>query len=670
MKRMRVLFLIVVVFCSLAVKGQLNTERVMTIGRNALYFEDYVLSIKYFNMVIGVRPLLSEPYFYRGLAKYYLDDFNGASEDLTLSIERNPYVSNCYQLRGLCRVKMEQYDSAEVDFRNALRFQPQNIGYWNNLILVTMQQERWNDAELLLDSLNVISPRNADVYLMRTQVSVKKGDTLVALKWADEAVLFDKYSSNVYSVRANLLSMKGEYEAAEKDMDRAIELMPGLSNNYINRALIRFYRGNLRGAMSDYDMALDVDSDNLLGYYNRGLLRFEVGDDNRAIEDFDKVLEIDKENTLARFNRALLRDRTGDLKGAIEDYSVVINEYPNFVYGYQCRAAARKKTGDVKGASEDETWLLKKQIEQYNNAHSGKQDTLVADKSKTRKRSDKNVRNYNKIVIADDENAKKYVTAYRGKVQNRKIDVQLEPMFVVSYYEKPHELNDNIRYYKPLEDINERNFFPYWVLLTNNERALSENEVQRHFDDMNMRSKYITEAPEDMSHRVSRALDFCLVQDFASALDDLTAALAMDGDLWLVYFMRATVRYKLLESESFNGNSERQDILFGGKNRNELPNLDYHLVKNDLTHVINIMPDFSYAYYNRGNVFTKLGDFKSAVIDYGEAIKIDNNFAEAYFNRGLSLIYLGKTSEGIADLSKAGELGLYSAYSIIKKFKE
>ena len=35
--------------------AQINTERVMTIARNALYFEDYVLSIQYFNQVINAR---------------------------------------------------------------------------------------------------------------------------------------------------------------------------------------------------------------------------------------------------------------------------------------------------------------------------------------------------------------------------------------------------------------------------------------------------------------------------------------------------------------------------------------------------------------------------------------------------------------------------------------
>ena len=41
--------------------AQLNTDRITAIGRNALYFDDYVLSIQYFNQVIKLKPYLSEP---------------------------------------------------------------------------------------------------------------------------------------------------------------------------------------------------------------------------------------------------------------------------------------------------------------------------------------------------------------------------------------------------------------------------------------------------------------------------------------------------------------------------------------------------------------------------------------------------------------------------------
>ena len=48
--------------------AQINTDHVMMMGRNALYYEDYVLSIQRFNMVINAKPFLAEPYFFRGLA--------------------------------------------------------------------------------------------------------------------------------------------------------------------------------------------------------------------------------------------------------------------------------------------------------------------------------------------------------------------------------------------------------------------------------------------------------------------------------------------------------------------------------------------------------------------------------------------------------------------------
>ena len=55
---------------------------------------------------------------------------------------------------------------------------------------------------------------------------------------------------------------------------------------------------------------------------------------------------------------------------------------------------------------------------------------------------------------------------------------------------------------------------------------------------------------------------------------------------------------------------------------------------------------------------------------YSVIIELNPNFAEAYFNRGLTRIFLGNNKQGIADLSKAGELGIVSAYNVIKRFTD
>jgi tetratricopeptide (TPR) repeat protein len=74
-------------------------------------------------------------------------------------------------------------------------------------------------------------------------------------------------------------------------------------------------------------------------------------------------------------------------------------------------------------------------------------------------------------------------------------------------------------------------------------------------------------------------------------------------------------------------------------------------------------------YYNRANVYVQRNDLPHAIDDYSHAIILDQHLAEAYYNRGLTFMSLQRNSEAVSDLSKAGELGLYTAYSIIKKIQ-
>ena len=100
---LRLVACLTLLLCGNAMHAQINTDQVLNIGRNALYFEDYILSIQYFNQVIAAKPYLAEPYFFRAVAKINLEDYRGAEEDATLCIERNPFITDAYQVRGVAR---------------------------------------------------------------------------------------------------------------------------------------------------------------------------------------------------------------------------------------------------------------------------------------------------------------------------------------------------------------------------------------------------------------------------------------------------------------------------------------------------------------------------------------------------------------------------------------
>jgi tetratricopeptide (TPR) repeat protein len=68
------------------------------------------------------------------------------------------------------------------------------------------------------------------------------------------------------------------------------------------------------------------------------------------------------------------------------------------------------------------------------------------------------------------------------------------------------------------------------------------------------------------------------------------------------------------------------------------------------------------------NTYVKLKDYPSAIEAYTEAIRREPDMPEAYFNRGVVYILHGNVESGLADLSRAGEMGLYQAYSLIKKY--
>ena len=149
----KAILLFIFQLCSLAMFAQINTDRVLTIGRNALYFEDYVLSIQYFNQVIKSKPWLAEPYFYRAVAKINLDDYKGAEEDCTLCLERNPFLVQAYYARGIARQSQEKFDEAIEDYRKGLEFKAEDRQMLVNMAVANIQKKDFKEAEKVFDEL-------------------------------------------------------------------------------------------------------------------------------------------------------------------------------------------------------------------------------------------------------------------------------------------------------------------------------------------------------------------------------------------------------------------------------------------------------------------------------------------------------------------------------------
>jgi len=688
--RKKVILLFLLFINSLWVFGQINTDRVLTIGRNALYFEDYVLSIQYFNQVIKSKPWLAEPYFYRAVAKINLDDFKGAEEDCTLCLQRNPFYVQAYYARGIARQSQEKYDEAIEDYQKGIEFRPGDRQMLINMAVAYLQKEDYDGAEETFDVLMGAFPNYAMNYLTRGAMYLEKGDTISALQDYNKSIELDPYYASSYGNRALVYFQMKNYDDALVDLNEAIRLNTREGGFYINRGLVRYYMNDLRGAMSDYDQVINMGGQNLIARFNRGLLRAQVGDSNRAIEDFDVVIELEPENYIAYYNRALLRFETADYLGAIKDFDVVLAQYPNFTPGYYSRAEAKRRTGDSVGADRDRWTAFQKEEEGASEKGQDNSSSASNDSQddKTREESDKNINKFNRLVVYDKEEESKsqYRSEIRGRVQDKNVRVDIEPLFILTYYEKPDAVKRMVYYDQLLEDYNRQMILSRKLLLTNQEAALNEDQVTMHFTSVNNYSAQLDTNPNDINAYFGRAIDYMLVQDFSEALLDFDRVVAIDPSFVMAYFNRAAVRYKQLEymlsqvNESNDLHTLSTQINIGAYPQLENQQIEsrqtlnenkrayeQEMIIRDYDMVIKLNPDFVYAYFNRGNLRCAQHDFRAAIQDYNDAILRDPEFAEAYFNRGLARLSLGDADRGVADLSKAGELGIISAYSIIKR---
>lgn len=639
-----------------SISAQLNTDRITTIGRNALYFDDYVLSIQYFNQVIKLKPYLSEPYLLRAIAKIQLGDYTGAELDCNAAIERNPFQPGAYYTRGYIYLQTNQLEKAKNDFSEALIFAPENKTY------IAMRADvlaGLKEYELALDDINRLlhrEPKSAALHFEKGTICLRRGDTICAQNAFIKATEYDSQNPANWSALGLVQLMQDNQDEALISLSKSIDYGSKWAGDYINRGIIYYRIHNYRSALADYDKAITLSPNDAQCYYNRGVLRQELGDYNRALEDFTRAINIAPDQIEIYYQRGLVQLQLRQWQEALEDFTTIMQRYPYFLPAYYLAAQAETSLGHDKTAFD-----LRQQaynLEQKKDSIQSLQTTMQLAESQPQQRDHR--KEFSALAAqnqeaSEDEN--KYNSDTRGTVQKRYTDVVNEPNIFLSYYatsSQANALRQTNYSHASVDAYNHSVQLPAPLRFTTKEVNLTADMVNQHFAQINHLSNLLDQH-EEVGLLVARAFEFALVQDYSSAIDDITQAILQDGQLYFAYFCRANWRYKLLEYKRAMGEA--------------IESADFELMLRDYDYVINHLPDFSFAYYNKANMLCIQQDFKAAILYYTRAIQVDSDFAEAYFNRGLTYIYINEIEKGIADLSKAGELGIYQSYNLISRFQ-
>ncbi|ASB47743.1 tetratricopeptide repeat protein [Alkalitalea saponilacus] len=675
------------------VKAQIDTDRMTIIGRNALFFEDYILAIQYFNQVIRTKPYLSRPYLYRAQGKYYLDDLKGAEADCSLALDRNPFFVDAYNLRGIIRQRLGRTNEAIADFRRGLEIDPENVNLITNIGIAYINAEEYEKAVETYSQAIRLAPNLVNAWLNRGHAKVSAGDTIGGLSDFTRAIEINPYIPEGFTYRAIVNYQLSEFEKSLEDLNEAIRLRPEDGRLFMTRGFIRYQLDDLRGTVEDFDKVIELEPRNALAYHNRGILRAQVGDLNRAIDDFSRVLALRSDDLLTLYNRALLYMETGQLENALADLDIVADNHPDFAPVYYNRSQVKHLLGDRRGAELDYGTAMS--LEMDRRQASDRAETIGSNESEdeetggrkaTRRESDRDIRNYDRIAVLDDFGSEQPEelagTSLRGRIQYRNVVIDLEPVFGLTYY-PGDTLVHRLRYFNiDLDGFNRRRITDRPLQISNREKELERTTSAGVFEEINRLTTYINENPDSRDiegYLLARGALYQSVLNLNNAMNDYNRVLEINPENYLALLNRAYARFKMVElvrslDEETPESPQRLDVRTTTTRPPTQPSererriLDYDLIISDLQKIKTINPDFAFAHFNIGMIYATQRNFEEALLYFSQAIELSPDFGEAWFNRGLIRIFMEQEIEGTLDLSKAGELGIFEAYNVIKRY--
>lgn len=648
---------ILFLFCIFAdnAGAQVNKQYFVWVGRDMVMDSRYREAIETLNILLRADPDAYEGYFWRGIAKYHLDDLLGAERDFTLTLAKNPVYTNAYQFRALTRSRLGNYDDAMKDFDEAIELRPDYPAPYYSRGVTNILTGRYREA---VDDFNMymrFNQRDADAYANRGTAYLHLQDTVAAYEDFGRAIRTNREYPRGYLERGSLYMEQGRYDEALADFDTAVRCDTSYIPAYFSRAMAHYRKHNLQAALADFDRVLELDPTSSVTYFNRALVRTETGDYNRALEDYDQVAAYSPGNVIVYYNRAGLRFRLGELRGALEDYDRAIELYPDFANAYLGRASVKYLLRDSEGAERDRS-VAERKIAEYRARLEGESEVSFADTS----------RQFDKLLSFDTQLSDGPV---RNTAMGTKEQITLRPSYGFTLRSDAEPGRGLILH--PGEAEAEEFI-----------ASLGDASVVFGCEGSDMAAAALVRKDEAVSADIAangsrwqayfmRGMTQALLKQYTNAVGALSTAITLSPRNPFLYIARSAVQAEMTDfiSSMDNGYSRiSPESDRSARMRDAARTYDYDEAISDLNKAAKLNPNLPCIYYNRGNLFALSGRFPEAFEEYSHAIALDPGLAEAYFNRGLVQIYMKDTRKGLLDISKAGELGIGEAYDLLRLY--
>lgn len=462
-------------------------------------------------------------------------------------------------------------------------------------------------------------PQRPDTYNYNRGLELlSESDFDEALQYFRKELKDNPRNGYAYSWIGTIYHYNEDYGTALTAYNKAISLLPSkdksfLSSTYSSRAKLYLTIEDTVSALKDYAKAISIcdDDDDLKDIYSaRGDVYYQQGKYDLADRDYLKVVDLDEGGVMGRMGLARNRIAQKEYLEAIAYLNHVLRMHSDYSSGYAFRAEAYAKLHRYNEAIDDIIMAL---------------DIDNSDKA------------YIWMLIVSD-------SAFSPMVTKLKVKSLKEPnnnawdYYLGVVYEHAKKYTDAITYYQKCENRDPHATFPYRKAKCFSKMGDYDNAIKCYTDAMQLDSS-------DYENQYYRShAEYCAGR-FDEALEDINALIDKYPDGGRLYYQRAWIK-----DHGTNAIDEAIE---------------------DYTMTITFIPQYAYAYMNRGVLYNLKGERQKARQDFEEALRLDT-VERPYTCAPFAYLYLGNKEKAIETLDSMladdREENLYDAaciYSIM-----
>ncbi|MBN3897195.1 MAG: tetratricopeptide repeat protein [Nostoc sp. NOS(2021)] len=521
-------------------------------------------------------------------------------------------------------------------------------------------------------------PRNAEDLISLGGAKADKGDYKGAIANYNQALQINPNNPDAYFRLGAAYNELKDYPAALKNFEQVIRFSPKNAIAYAYRGYLRAQLKDYQGGLADGDKAISLNDDpksrtSALGYIVRGAAYFGLEDYKQALADFNQVIKLLPNQPEAYGLRGVLYVALKDYKLAIADYNQALtffefvgigirfnNEQNQGLIIQEVKDDSPASKGGVKVGDRivaiDGKPTLKMKLEDASKLIRGEEGTTITLQIKRQGRSDFDLK-LNRILISNPKAAEIYQNRAIARTgledkQGAIADLQkaadlyqrqgkkAESQVVLNALRKLQDIPSASQSTTPSNQAD-----PQTVIATANQ-AIALN-------------------PKDANAYFNRALARYLQGDKKRTLEDLNQVTKLKPEYSLAWYNRGFLLGELGQQDeaitSYNRaiqvNNEwgKKSLADAYLNRANLysDRGDYRRAIADYDQVLRLNPKNAVAYALQGLNYQRRGDNQAAIKDFNSAVRIDPNNAVAYFARGLSYHLQGDYQGALAAYEKA-----------------